>query len=58
MVLQVHDELVLEVPKNELNKVAKFVKQTMENVYKLPVPLIVDLEIGNNWGKLEAYQVK
>lgn len=38
MVLQVHDELVLEVPKSDLPAVAKFVKNTMENVYKLSVP--------------------
>lgn len=53
MVLQVHDELVLEVPKTDTKKVAKFVKDTMEDIYKLPVPLIADVEIGKNWGKLE-----
>ncbi|MBT6691692.1 DNA polymerase I [Candidatus Parcubacteria bacterium] len=58
MVLQVHDELVLEVPKTELKKVAKFVKQAMETIHKLPIPLTVDLEVGNNWGKLETYPVK
>ncbi|RJQ34436.1 DNA polymerase I [Candidatus Parcubacteria bacterium] len=53
IVLQVHDELVIEVPKNDVEKVAKFVKESMENIYKLPVPLIADIEIGKNWGKLE-----
>lgn len=53
IVLQVHDELVLEVPQKDLNKVAKFVKTTMENIYKLPVPLTVDIESGKNWGELE-----
>lgn len=53
MVLQVHDELVLEVPKSDLKVVAKFVKNTMENVYKLSVPLVVDIEVGPNWYKLE-----
>jgi DNA polymerase I len=57
IVLQVHDELVLEVPKADLKKVAKFVKQTMEAVYKLSVPLTVDIETGNNWGKLESYKI-
>lgn len=57
MVLQVHDELVFEVPEPELKKVAKFVKTTMEKVHKLPIPLIVDLEIGHNWGKLEPYKL-
>lgn len=55
IVLQVHDELVLEVPQDELKKVAKFVKNTMESVYKLNVPLTVDLETGHNWGQLENY---
>jgi len=53
IVLQVHDELVLEVPKNDVKKVAKFVKAAMENIHKLPVPLIADVEIGKNWGELE-----
>ncbi|MFA6467232.1 MAG: DNA polymerase I [Patescibacteria group bacterium] len=57
IVLQVHDELVLEVPLADLEKVAKFVKNTMESVYKLNVPLTVDLEIGHNWGKLENYPI-
>ena len=58
MVLQVHDELVLEVPKSEIKKVAEFVKETMETVHKLPIPLTVDVEVGNNWGKLETYPIK
>jgi DNA polymerase-1 len=53
IVLQVHDELVLEVPQKDLKTVAKFVKTTMENIYKLPVPLTVDIESGKNWGELE-----
>ena len=57
IVLQVHDELVLEIPEKELNKVATFVKKTMESVYQLPVPLSVDLEIGKNWGELKNYAI-
>ncbi|MCB9803121.1 DNA polymerase I [Candidatus Nomurabacteria bacterium] len=53
MVLQVHDELVLEVPEAEAKKVAKFIKKTMEEVYRLSVPLVVDLELGKNWNSLE-----
>ena len=53
IVLQVHDELVLEVPKNSIKKVAKFVKTTMEDIYKLSVPLVVDIEVGRTWGNLE-----
>ena len=57
IVLQVHDELVLEVPKKDLKKVAKLVKKSMESVYKLAVPLTVDLETGDNWGELKSYKV-
>ncbi|MFA6307494.1 MAG: DNA polymerase I [Patescibacteria group bacterium] len=57
ILLQVHDELVLEVPISDLKKVAKFVKTTMESAYKLAVPLTVDIEVGKNWGKLESYKI-
>lgn len=53
MILQVHDELVFDVPKNELEKVKKLVKEEMENACKLSVPLTVDMGEGNNW--LEAH---
>ncbi|PWB38844.1 MAG: DNA polymerase I [Parcubacteria group bacterium] len=56
MILQVHDSLVLEVPKKELANVARFVKETMEDIYKLPVPLKVDVEAGPNWGDLEKIE--
>jgi len=49
MLLQVHDELILEVPKDEVEQVAKIVKQAMEKSVKLQVPLIVDVKIGKNW---------
>lgn len=51
LLLQVHDELVLEVPQEETEKVAKFLKETMENVYKLSVPIVVDIGVGKNWGE-------
>ncbi len=53
MILQVHDELVLEVPEDELNTVLKVVKETMEGALELSVPLIVDVGYGQNW--LEAH---
>ena len=53
MLLQVHDELVFDVYKDELEKVQKMIKSEMENAYKLEVPLDVDLGIGENW--LEAH---
>ncbi|MBU0707488.1 DNA polymerase I [Patescibacteria group bacterium] len=52
MILQVHDELVFEVPKAELKKVAKFIKEKMEGIYKLHVPIKVDIEAGRTWGNL------
>lgn len=51
LILQVHDELIFEVPKEELPSVAPLVKETMESVYALSVPLLVDLKIGKNWGE-------
>jgi DNA polymerase-1 len=49
MVLQVHDEVVLEVPKNELDEAVRLVRTVMENAYTLDAPLKVDAEIGENW---------
>ena len=53
MLLQVHDELVFDAYKPELEKLKNLVKHEMENAYKLTVPLDVDLDIGQNW--LEAH---
>lgn len=49
LVLQVHDELVLDVYKEELDEVSKILKHGMENAVKLKVPLTVDLGSGPNW---------
>jgi DNA polymerase I len=49
MLLQVHDELVFEVPGPELDEVATLVKREMEGAATLSVPLVVDLGSGNNW---------
>ena len=49
MLLQVHDELVLEVPTKDVKKVAKLVKDKMENVIKLSVPIKVSCDVGDNW---------
>jgi DNA polymerase-1 len=49
MIMQVHDELVFEVPEKEKEPAAKMIKEKMEGVTKLAVPLTVDLSIGNNW---------
>ncbi|XCF06289.1 DNA polymerase I [Tamlana crocina] len=53
MLLQVHDELVFDVYKPELDTIKSLVKTEMENAYKLAVPLDVDLGTGNDW--LEAH---
>ncbi|MEK7501159.1 MAG: DNA polymerase, partial [Patescibacteria group bacterium] len=53
MILQVHDELVFEVKKEAIDKYAPVIKKAMENVIKLAVPLVVEMEVGSNWGELE-----
>ncbi len=53
MIIQVHDELVLEVYKPEIEQVKEIVKRSMTEVSKLSVPLEVEIGIGNNW--LEAH---
>ena len=49
MILQVHDELIFDCLKDELDKVIEIAKYEMENVVKLSVPLKVDFEYGDNW---------
>jgi DNA polymerase-1 len=49
MLMQVHDELVFEVPREELDRTTKIVKDEMEGVYPLKIPLRVDINWGNNW---------
>jgi DNA polymerase-1 len=51
MLLQVHDELVFEVPQEELNNATELVKCEMEGVYPLNIPLKVDINWGKNWGE-------
>lgn len=53
MLLQVHDELVFDVYKPELDEMKTLIKTEMENAYTLSVPLDVDLGNGDNW--LEAH---
>jgi DNA polymerase-1 len=52
MLLQVHDELVFEAPPEEVQTLAELVREQMENVTQLRVPLVVDIGTGPNW--LEA----
>lgn len=53
MLLQVHDELIFDVYKPELETICSLIKTEMQNAYQLLVPLVVDIGIGNNW--LEAH---
>jgi DNA polymerase-1 len=50
--LQIHDSILVECPAAEAAKVGDLLKETMENVYKLPVRLDVDITTGDNWGEL------
>ena len=53
MTLQVHDELVFEVPENEVDMMMPLVRDHMEKVYELAVPLLVEMGVGPNWRDLE-----
>ncbi len=53
MTLQVHDELVFEVPENEVDVMQSLVREQMEKVHALAVPLLVEMGIGPNWRDLE-----
>ena len=49
MILQIHDELIFEVPKYEIENISKLVKFEMENAVKLSIPLKVDFNWGTSW---------
>ena len=53
MTLQVHDELLFDVPPEELDTARNLVKENMEKVYPLAVPLVADIGVGQNWRDLE-----
>src|SRR5437773_6891954 len=53
MILQVHDELLFEAPAKEQAKLQKLVKEEMEGVYKLAVPIVVEIGVGSNWRDLD-----
>lgn len=54
MLLQVHDELVLEVPENERDETVQVVRGVMESAYPLSIPLVTEARWGHNWGSLEV----
>jgi DNA polymerase-1 len=49
MILQVHDELVFEVSDAEVDQLDSLVRDRMESVYALEVPLVVEVGLGSNW---------
>ncbi|HWY43262.1 MAG TPA: DNA polymerase I [Candidatus Sulfotelmatobacter sp.] len=53
MILQVHDELLFEAPTKEKDKLEKLVQEEMEGVYKLAVPLVVEVGVGPNWRDMD-----
>ncbi len=57
LLLQVHDELVLEVPEKNLIETSREIKRLMEDCYELNVPMTVDLEAGDNWKDKEEIEV-
>jgi DNA polymerase I len=52
MLLQIHDSILIEAPKSKAAATGKLAEQIMENIYKLPVKLEVDVKIGSHWGEL------
>ena len=52
LLLTVHDELVLEVPEDQVQAVSELTRSSMEKVYPVAVPLLVDLGVGAHWGRL------
>lgn len=56
MVMQLHDELIYEVNKNDLNEVKAIVKDCMENCMELPVKMKAKIRTGDTWGSLEVSQ--
>ena len=49
LILQVHDELVIEAPESEASRVAEILKDCMENAVELSVPLTVEVHTGKDW---------
>jgi DNA polymerase-1 len=53
MTLQVHDELLFDAPKDEVEDIRNLVKHEMENVIELKVPIIADVGVGDNWRDMD-----
>jgi DNA polymerase-1 len=57
MLLQVHDELVIECPRLEMNETIRVARQVMENAYPLSIPLDTEARWGTNWGEMQPAEV-
>jgi len=56
LLLQVHDELLLEVPRDELEETAEIVRSCMESAFTLKVPLLVSMKVGTNWYEMQSWE--
>ena len=54
MLLQVHDEIVLECPKDKLDATVHVVQETMQTAYPLSIPLLTEARGGTNWGEMQV----
>jgi len=55
LIMQIHDELVFDVPENELQEVVTLIKKHMEESIALEVPVVVDVKIGKNWAQMREH---
>ena len=53
MILQVHDELIFETPKDEVLQLNSIISELMPSALKLDVPIIIDTKMGSTWGTLK-----
>ncbi len=56
LVMQLHDELIYEVGKSDVEEVARIIKNGMENCMEFAVEMKVKIRIGKNWGNLDKYE--
>jgi DNA polymerase-1 len=52
MLLQIHDELLFEVPEGEVEEVKSLVTELMSRAFELCVPVKIDIKLGRNWGEM------
>ena len=57
LLLQIHDELLIEAPQNELSETVKCLRVAMEGIDQLNIPLLVDISTGKNWGEMRPWRI-